>query len=131
MDHFKRINDTYGHLNGDLVLQELAHRLAGCLRKSDVFARLGGDEFAIILPETNYEHGLAVATKLHLAMNASPFSLPCGEIAISASISLVEYPDDGKDVVELQSAMDQVLYRAKAAGKNCVMSLRSTAPLVA
>jgi len=125
LDNFKYINDTFGHPIGDLVLRELSALLASGLRKGDVLARLGGDEFAIMLPETDAVNGVQVAHKLHKALGNKEFEMPEGRIRCTASFSLVNYPDDGKTEVEIYSAMDVVLYKAKARGKNQVMTADS------
>lgn len=125
LDNFKYINDTFGHPIGDLVLKELTVMLAEGLRKGDVLARLGGDEFAIILPETDPDKGFLVANKLHLSLADKEFELPIGKIRCTASFSLVSYPLDGETEEAIYAAMDVVLYKAKARGKNQVMTAES------
>jgi diguanylate cyclase (GGDEF)-like protein len=122
LDNFKYINDTFGHPVGDLVLRELSMLLSGCLRKGDVLARLGGDEFAILLPETELAKGMQVANKLLQSLQDKEFELPVGKVRCTASFSLVSYPEDGLTEGEIYSAMDVVLYKAKARGKNQVMT---------
>jgi len=122
LDNFKYINDTFGHPIGDMVLKELSQLLSDELRKGDVLARMGGDEFAIILPETEAEKGLQVAKKLHQALAEKEFNLPVGKIHSTASFSLVSFPEDGTTEEEIYSAMDVVLYKAKAHGKNQVLT---------
>lgn len=123
LDNFKHINDTYGHPIGDMALQKLALILTKQTRKSDVIARLGGDEFAIILPETDFEHGLSSAEKLRNILASSPLDLPDCNIGISASFGVVSYPDNGDGVENLNIAMDVAMYKAKHSGKNCVAVL--------
>jgi diguanylate cyclase (GGDEF)-like protein len=125
LDNFKYINDTYGHPVGDLTLKELSSLLAGELRKGDVLARLGGDEFALLLPETPPENGFLVASKLHEKLSSHDFELPVGKIRVTASFSLVTYPEDGRTRDALHTAMDIVLYKAKKGGKNKVMTAES------
>jgi len=125
LDNFKYINDTFGHPVGDLVLKELASLLSQGLRKGDVLARLGGDEFAILLPETDLNNGARVANKLHQSLANREFELPVGKVHCTASFSLVSYPEDGNTESEIYSAMDVVLYKAKARGKNQVMTADS------
>lgn len=122
LDNFKYINDTFGHPSGDMVLSELGTMLLDQLRSGDVLARMGGDEFAIILPETVAESGLLVANKLHQSLAGREFELPVGKVRCTASFSLVSFPEDGQDEDELYTAMDVVLYKAKARGKNQVMT---------
>ena len=125
LDNFKYINDTFGHPVGDLVLKEIALLLGVELRREDVLARLGGDEFAIILPETEVARGFQVASKLHQALAEKVFELPVGKIKTTASFSMVSFPEDGKTEEQIYAAMDVVLYKAKAQGKNRVMTSES------
>ncbi|MCR4304612.1 MAG: bifunctional diguanylate cyclase/phosphodiesterase [Gallionella sp.] len=122
LDDFKYINDTFGHPIGDMVLQQVTILFGVELRRADVLARLGGDEFAIILPETEVARGLQVANKLHQSLAEKTFELPVGKIRMTASFSMVSYPEDGKTAEEIYSAMDVVLYKAKTSGKNQVMT---------
>jgi diguanylate cyclase (GGDEF)-like protein len=122
LDDFKYINDTFGHPTGDMVLKEIAMLLDAELRSVDVLARLGGDEFAIILPETEVARGLQVANKLHQALAGKMFELPVGKIRSTASFSMVSFPEDGRTEDQIYAAMDVVLYKAKAQGKNQVMT---------
>lgn len=125
LDNFKYINDTYGHPIGDLTLKELSELLSAQLRKGDVLARLGGDEFALLLPQTPPENGLPVARKLHEKLSVHDFELPIGKIRVTASFSMVSYPEDGRTRDALHTAMDVVLYKAKKGGKNRVMTAES------
>ncbi len=122
LDDFKFINDTYGHPVGDLALKTLTAMLEGALRKGDLMARLGGDEFAIILPETPAANGIQVAQKLHDIMRNQPVMLPVGNVTLSASFSVVNYPEDGDNVKALLTAMDVLLYKAKRGGKDQVLT---------
>lgn len=124
LDNFKYINDTFGHPVGDMVLKEIAVLFAIELRRVDLLARFGGDEFAIILPEAEVARGLQVANKLRQTLEDKVFDLPVGQLHMTASFSLVSYPEDGKTPEEIYSAMDVVLYKAKAGGKNQVMTAR-------
>jgi diguanylate cyclase (GGDEF)-like protein len=125
LDDFKFINDTYGHPIGDLALKTLASRLNEALRKGDVMARLGGDEFAVILPETAAANGMQVAQKLHDLMRSQPVILPVGNFTLSASFSVVNYPEDGDSTSSLLTAMDVLLYKAKRSGKDQVLTAKS------
>lgn len=125
LDDFKFVNDTYGHPVGDMALKQMSLLLESCLRKGDMMARLGGDEFAIILPETTPEQALLVGQKLHRALVDEPFDLPVGKVGLSASFSVVSFPEDGASKTELQTAMDVVLYQAKNRGKNQVLTSSS------
>ncbi len=125
LDDFKFVNDTYGHPVGDMALKKLTFLLESCLRKGDLLARLGGDEFAVILPGTPAANALQVANKLHQTMASEDLELPVGKVKLAASFGIVSYPDDGKTMVELQTAMDVVLYQAKNQGKNQVATTAS------
>ncbi len=125
LDDFKYINDTFGHPAGDMVLKSISVLLKAELRSVDVLARLGGDEFAIILPETEVGRGLQVANKLHQALTGKEFELPVGKKKITASFSMVSFPEDGRSDDQIYAAMDVVLYKAKAQGKNQVVTSES------
>lgn len=126
MDNFKSINDTYGHPAGDFVLCGMVSRLQNVLRVTDTFARVGGDEFLLILPDASPEAGRDVAQKLHNEMNRAQFAVSDAGITVipvTASIGVASYPRDGHDSITLRQAVDAVLYKAKRAGKNCVVAL--------
>ncbi len=118
LDRFKHVNDSFGHTQADLLLQEVSHRLASSLRDEDIVARLGGDEFVIALPEiTRREHAGQVARKL-LATLAEPFFLERHEVLLSASIGISIFPDDGRDTESLLKNADVAMFRAKRRGSN-------------
>jgi diguanylate cyclase (GGDEF)-like protein len=120
LDGFKPVNDSLGHDMGDLLLQEVARRLEGCLRKSDTVARIGGDEFTCILPHIErVSHINVVAHKILNALNR-PFDLKGQKIHISGSIGSSLFPDDSADCEELISNADAAMYHAKKQGKNNV-----------
>lgn len=114
LDHFKELNDTYGHLKGDQILQEVARRLLSTLRQSDTVARMGGDEFCVILENiTQPEDAANVAQKL-LEVLAQPYTVDEGITwTLSASIGISLYPRDGDDVESLLICADIAMYRAK------------------
>jgi diguanylate cyclase (GGDEF)-like protein/PAS domain S-box-containing protein len=118
LDRFKQINDTLGHALGDRVLQRVARRLEGCLRKSDVLARMGGDEFTVLLAEVaDSRDALRVAEKL-LASFEEPFQIEGHDLFLTCSVGISLFPRDGKDAVTLQRKADTAMYRAKNRGKN-------------
>jgi diguanylate cyclase (GGDEF)-like protein/PAS domain S-box-containing protein len=118
LDGFKVINDTLGHSSGDLLLQSIASRLKGALRRSDTAARLGGDEFVVIMADIAHaEDGAYLARKL-LETIAAPIELVGERITMSASVGLSVYPDDGADRHALLKAADTAMYHAKAQGRN-------------
>jgi len=119
IDHFKRINDEYGHNAGDQVLIEISKIMANCLRKSDTVARWGGEEFIIILPETPKKNALQIASRILTSVStAKTFPLPR---QITISIGLAGMPDSAIDTSEkLIAAADRALYEAKNRGRNRV-----------
>ena len=120
VDHFKLINDRFGHPVGDEVLREMAGRLRAALRKSDLAFRIGGEEFAVLLPETSLKAGTEVADKLRRRIDEEPFLLPGGQ-AIFPSMSFgVGGPMD-LGPAGLVAAVDRALYQAKALGRNRVV----------
>jgi two-component system, cell cycle response regulator len=123
IDHFKSVNDRFGHQRGDEVLVELARRVTGSVRDIDTFARYGGEEFVLILPETNLEGGLAVAEKLRLATRRTPF---CGEgregVPLTVSIGVACFPEHATSPEELLRAADEALYEAKLQGRDRVVT---------
>src|SRR5579859_6334542 len=117
LDRFKFVNDFYGHLEGDLVLQRVGHILETNCRRSDVVARYGGDEFVILMPETNMEHARQLATKLRGWVSADPL---LREKNISASFGIACYPLHGSSPQELIQVADASMYLSKDQGGNAV-----------
>lgn len=130
LDHFKPINDTYGHAMGDKVLIEVANQLKLATRESDVIARLGGDEFVILLNDiTDVDACLQTLERLRLAL-ANPYILNDLKLNLSASIGATLYPDDNSDADGLIRHADEAMYIAKHGGKNrCVLFDASAAAL--
>jgi two-component system cell cycle response regulator len=122
LDHFKAINDTYGHLAGDDVLSEVASLLQRGVRAVDVVARYGGEEFVVILPETAPGGAAAFAERLRELIEGHTFAEKRGgPIRLTTSIGVASFPAFGVDAVDdLFAASDQALYRAKAEGRNRV-----------
>ncbi|MBZ0329250.1 sensor domain-containing diguanylate cyclase [Halomonas sp. ANAO-440] len=119
LDHFKRVNDTWGHLQGDQVLIELARLCRKLLREEDTIARLGGEEFAVVLPATPLVRSLPLAERLRHRIGEHPFGIEPGQITVS--IGLAEYrPGEPRDV--LIERADRCLYAAKHQGRNRVES---------
>lgn len=123
LDHFKRINDRYGHPAGDEVLREFARRARQVLRAPDRLGRYGGEEFVVILPETGRDEALRVADRLCRTLAERPVVLADGqEISVTVSIGLAEEQERRGTVESLYSAADRALYRAKQEGRNRVMA---------
>jgi diguanylate cyclase (GGDEF)-like protein/PAS domain S-box-containing protein len=124
LDHFKRINDTYGHGIGDEVLRHLAGTLMRTLRRSDLAGRLGGEEFAVLLPDTSEEQGVLLAERLRVSIAESSVTTPAGDIFFTASMGLTILDGTDQDIDTALDRADDALYRAKEAGRNRVHILR-------
>ena len=124
-DHFKRVNDTYGHSVGDAVLIALGERAKSMLRVSDTVGRYGGEEFVILLPETNNEQATLVAERLRKAVAGRSLATDEDghEVSATISIGIATYPEDGVSGTELLSRADQAMYWAKTHGRNRVYSI--------
>lgn len=120
LDHFKVLNDTYGHPVGDEVLCNLAKFLKGRLRESDAVFRLGGEEFLLILPAVAADEALALVSRIGQELAEQPLPSRCGPLSITFSAGLVEYPRQAASLDQLLALADQALYRAKHAGRNRV-----------
>ena len=123
LDHFKRVNDTRGHLGGDRVLVHAAMTIASCLRSTDTLARYGGEEFLAILPGATEDALTRVAERVCAALHASSVEYGGHEIRVTASVGVVRYPHaDIRTSAQVLELADKALYRAKAAGRNRVVS---------
>lgn len=121
IDHFKDINDTYGHAAGDDVICQLATLITESIREVDKAARYGGDEIAVILPETDGTKALAMAERVRLGVSSQHVMLPGGEmLRIEISIGMAEYPGKKESIRDLLLAADNALYEAKRKGRNRV-----------
>lgn len=122
VDGFKQFNDTYGHPQGDLLLQSIARILRANVRSVDHIGRYGGEEFIVILPETSYPEACALAERVRRAVENTPFATGDGRaVRKTVSIGLATYSRDMKTAAELLQQADNALYRAKRAGKNRVL----------
>ncbi|MBF0417439.1 MAG: EAL domain-containing protein [Magnetococcales bacterium] len=118
LDRFKWVNDTLGHDAGDTLLVEVAKRLKGVVRKSDTVARLGGDEFTVILADILHESMAELVARKILEQLSTPFVLKGQQVAISGSVGIGMYPDDGSTPHELARNADSAMYLAKQSGRN-------------
>jgi diguanylate cyclase (GGDEF)-like protein len=118
LDQLKDVNDSFGHNIGDMLLQAVAQRLLGLLRKSDTVARMGGDEFFLILPEMNQIEDATLTADRILSALSTPFHLEGYQINISTSIGAAFFPDDGETADELVKKADLAMYQAKEKGGN-------------
>lgn len=123
LDHFKQVNDAYGHPAGDLVLIETSRRVASGLRTEDVFARYGGEEFAVILRGIDLAGAAAVGDRLRLHIAAGPVPTDAGAVAVSASVGVASLSCcDEPATTTLVAIADRRLYLAKRGGRNRVIS---------
>lgn len=120
LDHFKLVNDTFGHVAGDQVLVRISRSATSIIRNSDVCCRYGGEEFAILLPETDLNAALQVAERLREEINQTRVQTRKGEVVVTASIGVVELDDQMANVEDLIHQADLALYIAKEDGRNCV-----------
>ena len=118
LDHFKQVNDRYGHGVGDDVLAAVGGAFSACLRASDFAGRYGGEEFLILMPDTDSEGALEAAEKLRAAIQA--IDLPQVDRPITASLGVASYPTDALESDTLVRMADRALYSAKGAGRNRV-----------
>lgn len=125
LDHFKQVNDTWGHQLGDEVLRHFVDVAEACLRKGDVMGRLGGEEFALFLPHTSYEDACLVAERLREQVETQPLHTPRGAIRLSVSIGVTVCGLGESPELALVRA-DQAMYRAKGGGRNRVEATVAT-----
>lgn len=122
VDNFKRINDTYGHLQGDSILREMAVRIIRTVRKSDIVARYGGEEFTVILPQTGAEGAKVEAERLHRELSTKPYQGMPEHQQVTVSIGLASYEHEVMlDSDALLRVADSALYEAKRLGKNRIV----------
>lgn len=119
LDHFKQVNDRYGHAAGDAVLKKVAHRLKSNLRSIDLLARMGGEEFLLVMPETGMKAAHMAAERLRRIIGDQPIRLPSGlEIPVTASFGLAIGGKSSPD--HMTETADHALLQAKAQGRNLV-----------
>ena len=118
IDHFKNVNDTYGHLAGDRVLSEIGRIIGGAVRAEDTFCRYGGEEFSLLLPETTIEEGRAIAERLRAAVESARFEFDDVAIPITISGGVAEATAEMGEPARFVAAADERLYAAKRGGRN-------------
>lgn len=125
IDHFKKVNDTYGHDAGDAVLQQLGAILKQTVRSIDKVSRNGGEEFSVLLPNSSLQDSMNWAERIRKAVESQSFVLPNNEkLKITVSIGASSYPDTTPDTDEIFKQADNPLYQAKSSGRNRVCSLQ-------
>jgi diguanylate cyclase (GGDEF)-like protein len=131
VDHFKDVNDTYGHLVGSETLEDIGAVIKGSLRAGDVGARFGGEEFAAFLLDADYTQGLVAAERVRSGIEKHEFSAvrrgstePPQTLRITISIGVASFPEDARDPIQLVEMADSALYGAKRSGRNRVSAYR-------
>lgn len=121
IDHFKQINDTYGHAAGDTVLKDVAQRMVHLIRPYDTIGRYGGEEFMIVLPECDQRRTMDIAERLREGVSKTPIITPDGEIPVTMSLGVSAYPEMSVAKADMiVRVADAALYRAKQRGRNRV-----------
>ncbi|MFQ5927661.1 MAG: GGDEF domain-containing protein, partial [Terriglobia bacterium] len=123
VDHFKEVNDTYGHKAGDRVLESVAAILVETLRLPDKVGRYGGEEFLLVLPETGLDQTTKIAERIRARVSESEFDIGDKKIKLTISIGATLFVK-GEDLAQLLSRVDRALYDAKESGRNLVVSTR-------
>jgi diguanylate cyclase (GGDEF)-like protein/PAS domain S-box-containing protein len=118
IDHFKEVNDTHGHLIGDMVLKHIADRLQAELREIDILCRYGGEEFVVLMPDTNVEAASQVAERLRRAITQKPIQAENTQVEVTTSLGVAHMGPECRKIDDLVRYADQALYQAKAAGRN-------------
>jgi two-component system, cell cycle response regulator len=122
IDHFKKINDTHGHLTGDYVLKEMSRRLLARIRREELLARYGGEEFAAVLPETDHDGAMTFAEQIRKLVGDDPFEYEGDKFPVTISVGVSTY--DGAEEIDVNNFIrlaDDNLYRAKREGRNRII----------
>jgi diguanylate cyclase (GGDEF)-like protein len=123
LDHFKAINDSFGHETGDLVLKAVAHTLRAAIRSSDALGRVGGEEFSVLLPDTEYDHACRLGEKLRLLIESLRIDVRGQCHQVTASVGVATGNSSEISICDIQRRADQAMYRAKKEGRNRVCGL--------
>lgn len=126
IDHFKHINDTYGHPVGDRVLIEFVKRCRTSIREEDAFARFGGEEFALLMPETDLQQGFLAAERMRSLLSNAPIVLADQSVVITISMGITELAPEEDTLEKILHRADQALYAAKQSGRNRVVTWDET-----
>jgi len=133
VDHFKAVNDSYGHLTGSKTLEEIGASITGIMRSGDAASRFGGEEFAAFLLDAGTAQGVVAAERIRVAIERQEFTIvrqgkPAGRHKVTISVGVATFPDDSADPIELVEMADSALYRAKREGRNRVCVYRDLTP---
>jgi diguanylate cyclase (GGDEF)-like protein len=120
VDHFKKVNDQYGHLTGDMVLREVARIIGTQIREIDIAGRFGGEEFCVILPDTDKPGALVVAERIRAALHEQKIKAYDAVLPVTVSVGVASFAEDALQMEELLDKADWALYRAKKSGRNRV-----------
>jgi diguanylate cyclase (GGDEF)-like protein len=120
LDHYKDVNDQFGHLIGDQVLHDMAQRCLAVVRQHDIFGRYGGEEFAVLLPETDMQGALALGERLREVIANGPFKTENGDVIVTISVGAARIKRTTTSLMQLLSEADKAQYRAKDKGRNTV-----------
>ena len=131
LDHFKSINDTYGHAAGDMVLRAIAAKCQGELRGVDILGRLGGEEFAVILPESGHDGAMMSAERLRTLFATEPVAFAGHSIPVTASFGVAMWDEADGDIANTLKRADAAMYKAKTTGRNRVVSAETAEMTVA
>jgi len=131
LDDLKPVNDTFGHLAGDQLLRAITEVVLRTVRATDLAGRYGGDEFVVLLPETDAEGAFVVAEKLRRDVSTLAVRVQDRSVRTSVSLGMVAFPDDGRSIEELLSAVDAAMYEAKRRGKNQIVGYTTRTERVA
>lgn len=122
IDHFKQVNDTFGHANGDQALMHFVRVLLSVLGRGDLLFRYGGEEFLVLLPHANADEAMRLSYEMHHALASMPLLLKGESVTLSCTIGIALQPRDGTTAGELFSAADRRLYRGKQRGRRCTVA---------
>jgi two-component system, cell cycle response regulator len=125
IDHFKSVNDTYGHATGDVVIKELGAILMRMKRETDKVARFGGEEFCVLCEETDTEGAILLAERVREEVKNTVFHTELGKLSVTCSIGVATFPKDAKTSAELFEITDKALYAAKRSGRNKVCTSKN------
>ena len=121
IDYFKKINDTHGHLNGDIVLKDLANIVKNTIRMTDVFGRIGGEEFAVLMPETNKSDAMNLAERIRVNIAESESMLESARVNVTVSIGLSFMTVEDSIIQTVLRRADMALFKAKENGRNQIL----------